>query len=44
MGRPKGSKNKPKTENSGVKLEAPKRTRTPKNTSAMNAYSYLVLP
>jgi hypothetical protein len=35
MGRPKGSKNKPKTDSSGVKLEAPKRTRTPKNTSAM---------
>lgn len=36
MGRPKGSKNKPKTDANGVKLEAPKkRGRTPKNTSAM---------
>lgn len=35
MGRPKGSKNKPKTDSSGVKLEAPKHTRAAKNTSAM---------
>ena len=38
MGRPKGSKNKPKTDSSGVKLEAPKKRGRPaasKNTSAM---------
>ena len=38
MGRPKGSKNKPKTDASGVKLEAPKKRGRPagaKNTSAM---------
>jgi len=35
MGRPKGSKNKPKTDSSGIKLEAPKTKSASKNTSAM---------